>query len=82
MQVTVENPRGSVEKLSPKDSVEGAYTVLRGSARAPEGFYEGKPKAAKSRGRSPQVFAAMGLPIFTVKKMICQSVGLCLNLIN
>ena len=25
---------GSVEKVSPKESVEGAYTVLRGSVRA------------------------------------------------
>ena len=31
MKATVENPRGSVEKLSPKESVEGADTVLRGS---------------------------------------------------
>ena len=45
-----------MEKLYPKDSVEGAYTVLRGSARAPEGFYEGKPKAAKLRGGNPQGF--------------------------
>ena len=32
---------------------EGDDTVLRGSVRAPEGFSEGKPKAAKPRGRSP-----------------------------
>ena len=31
MKATVENPRGIVEKLSPKESVEGADTVLRGS---------------------------------------------------
>ena len=30
LKATVENPRGSVEKLSPKESVEGADTVLRG----------------------------------------------------
>ena len=62
MKATVENPRGSVEKLSPKESVEGADTVLRGSVRAPEGFSEGKPEAAKPRGRSPRGFAAEGLP--------------------
>ena len=62
LKATVENPRGSVEKLSPKESVEGADTVLRGSVRAPEGFSKGKPKAAKPRGRSPQGFAAEGLP--------------------
>ena len=45
VKATVENPRGSVEKLSPKESVEGADTVLRGSLRAPEGFSEGKPEA-------------------------------------
>ena len=43
----VENARGSVEKLSPKASCEGADTVLKGSVRAPEGFSEGKPEAAK-----------------------------------
>ena len=55
LKATVENPRGSVEKLSPKESVEGADTVLRGSVRAPEGFSEGKPKAAKPRGAAPKV---------------------------
>ena len=38
-----------MEKLSTKESVEGADTVLRGSVRAPEGFSEGKPEAAKPR---------------------------------
>ena len=55
MKATVENPRGSVEKLSPKECVEGADTVLRGSVRAPKGFSEGKAEAAKPRGRSPEV---------------------------
>ena len=50
LKATVENPRGSVEKLSPKESVKDADTVLRGSVRAPEGFSEGKPEAAKLRG--------------------------------
>ena len=54
VKATVENPRGSVEKLSPKNSVEGADTLLRGSVRAPEGFSEGKPEAPKLRGRSPR----------------------------
>ena len=36
VKATVENPRGSVEKLSPKESVEGADTVLR------EGFKKKK----------------------------------------
>ena len=52
VKATVENPRGSVEKLSPKESVKGTDTVLRGSVRAPKGFSEGKPEAAKPRGRS------------------------------
>ena len=51
-----------MEKLSPKESVEGADTALRGSVKAPKGFSEGKPKAAKLRGHSPQGFAAEGLP--------------------
>ena len=49
MKATVENPRGSVEKLSPKESVNGAHTVLRGTVRAPEGFSEGKPRLQKPR---------------------------------
>ena len=62
MKATVENPRGIVAKLSPKESVEGVDTVLRGSVRAPEEFSQGKPEAAKPRGRSPQGFEAEGLP--------------------
>ena len=50
-----------MEKLSPKESVEGADTVLRGSVTDPERFSEGKPEAAKPRGRSPKVFLAVGL---------------------
>ena len=38
MKPTLENLRGSVEKLSPKECVEGAHTVLKVSVRAPEGF--------------------------------------------
>ena len=43
MKAIDENPRGSVGKLSPKESVKGADTVLGGSVRAREGFSEGKP---------------------------------------
>ena len=50
-----------MEKLSPKESVKAADAVLRGGVRAPEGFSEGKPEAAKPRVRSPQCFAAEGL---------------------
>ena len=62
VKATVENLRGSVEKLSLKESVEGADTVLWGSVRAPEGFSECKPEAAKSRGLRPLGLAASGLP--------------------
>ena len=58
-----------MEKLSPEESVNGAYTVLRGSVRAQEGFSEGKPEAAKLRGRSPQGFAAEGLPIMAHREI-------------
>ena len=44
MKATVENPRDSVEKMRPKESVEGAHTVLKGSVRAPEGFFKGLPE--------------------------------------
>ena len=43
-----------MEKMSPKESVEGTDTVLRGSMRAPKGFSKGKPEASKPRGRSPR----------------------------
>ena len=36
MKATVENPRGSVEKLFSKESVEAANTVLKGNVRAPD----------------------------------------------
>ena len=39
-----------------------AQTTNFMSVRAPEEFFEGKPKAAKPRGRSLQDFAAEGLP--------------------
>ena len=48
MNVTVEIPRGSVEKLSPRESVEVAFTVRRGSVRAPEE----NPKQALTLPRS------------------------------
>ena len=47
-----------MEKLSPKESVEGTNTVLRGSVRAPKGkprAPEGKPEASKPRGAAPEV---------------------------
>ena len=62
LKATMENPRGSMEKLSHKECVEGAHNVLRPSVRALEGFSGGKPKAAKPRGHSPRGFAAEGLP--------------------
>ena len=64
MKATVENLRGSVEKLSQCAvwSGKGAHTVLGGSVRALKGFSEGKTKAAKPRGPSPQGFAAKGFP--------------------
>ena len=55
VKATVENPRGSVEKLSSKESVEGANTGLRGSVRAPEGLFEGKPEAEKLGGAAHEV---------------------------
>ena len=57
MKSTLENPKGSVAKLSPKESVEGGNTVIRGSVRAPEGFSEGKPKGAQPPRISSQGFA-------------------------
>ena len=58
LKASVENPRGSVEKMSHKESVESGDTALRGSVRAPKGFSQGQPKASKPRVRSPLDFAA------------------------
>ena len=49
VKATVENPRGSAEKLSPKENVKGADTVLSGSVRAAKGFSEGKPEVLQPR---------------------------------
>ena len=38
LKTTVENPRGSVEKLSPKESAECGDTALRGSVRVLRDF--------------------------------------------
>ena len=58
LKETVEKQRSSVKKLFREESIKGSDTVLRGSVRAPEGFFSVKPMAAKPRGRSPQGFAA------------------------
>ena len=64
MKASVQNPRGSEEKLSPYERVEGAYTVLRGSVRAPREFSSGKPSAAKLRGLRPLCSFAGRLALF------------------
>ena len=66
-----------MEKLAPKESVEGADTVLRDSVRAPEGFSEGKPKATKPRGCSPQGVSAEGLPKETPKGALTLPAAQC-----
>ena len=40
-----------MEILSPKESVEGGDTVLRGSVRASQGFSEGLPEGTLLRGQ-------------------------------
>ena len=64
MKATVENLKGSVEKLSQCAvwSGKGAHTVLGGSVRALKGFSEGKTRAATPRGPSPQGFEAKVFP--------------------
>ena len=57
MKATVENPRGSVGKLSPKESVEGADTVLRGSVRAPEENPEGALTLPRSTVSAPEALS-------------------------
>ena len=66
VKATVGNPRGSVEKLSPKESVEGAHTVLRDSVRVPEGFSQGKPEAAAEGLPEENSEGALTLPRSTV----------------
>ena len=59
-----------MEKLSPKESVEGGDTALRGSVRASKGVSEGQHEAAKPRGQSPRGFAAEGLPTENPKEIL------------
>ena len=54
LKTTVENPRGSVEKLSSKESVEGAHTVQRGSVRAPEENPKGALTLPRSTVKAPE----------------------------
>ena len=46
---------------APKESDEGAHTVLTGSLRAPEGFSKGKPDDAKKGGTFPKVLPRVSL---------------------
>ena len=41
VKANVVNLKCSVEKLSPKEIIKGVNTVLKGSVKAPKGFYEG-----------------------------------------
>ena len=43
-----------MQKLSPRESVKGDNTVLRGSVKVPKVFSKGKPEAAKPRGAAPK----------------------------
>ena len=43
-----------VSHTSPQEALS-AYNVRQGSVKAPEGFFEGKPQATKSRDAAPQV---------------------------
>ena len=57
MKANVENLRGSVEKWSPKESVEGPDTVLRGSVRAPEENHEGTLTLTRSTVSAPEALS-------------------------
>ena len=53
LKASVKNMRGSVEKISPKESFEGAHSVLRGSLRAPKRFFKGQIRGCKTEGAQP-----------------------------
>ena len=60
------------KKLSPKENVEGASTVLKGSVKAPKGFFRGQTQGCKTeRAQPPRVFAAEGLPEENPEGAIC-----------
>ena len=44
------------KKMSPKESVRGADTVLRGSVRSPEGFLRVNPRLQNLEGAAPKVW--------------------------
>ena len=56
MKGSVENPRGSVEKRSPKESVQGADNVLRGSGGLPRDFSRANPRLQNRGGTAPEIF--------------------------
>ena len=60
LKATVENPRCSVDKLSPKESVEGGNTALRGSARAPKEFLGRQTRGFKAEGAQLLRFCSQG----------------------
>ena len=62
VKATVENPRGSVEKLSPKESVEGADTVQRGSVRASRDFLKANKRLQNRGGTAPKVLQQSACP--------------------
>ena len=51
LKLTAENTKGSVEKLCPKENVEGGDSGVRESVRAPKRFSEGKPEGALKLSR-------------------------------
>ena len=80
MKAIVENLRGSVEKLSPKESVKVADAVLRASLRAHKGFSEGlpmeNPQGALTLPRS-KVSANLVMCELKVCKNCCLSPVMC-----
>ena len=51
VKATVENPRGSVEKLSPKESVElGCRHCAKGQCEGSRGIFRGQTRGCKTEG--------------------------------
>jgi hypothetical protein len=61
VKATVENPRGSVEKLSPKEC-RGCQHCAKGQCEGSRGIFRGQTQGFKIEGAQPRGFAAKGLP--------------------
>ena len=60
LKATVENPRGSVEKLSPKGECRGCQRCAKGQCEGSRGIFRGQTRGCKTEGAQPPRFCSRG----------------------